>query len=275
MGNEFAGIVEACGAGVSRFAPGQRVFARTGKERMGAFAEYACEAEQNLAAIPDGLSFEQAAAIPLAGLTALQALRDELHLGPGSRVFIPGGAGGVGTFAIRIAKWLGAHVATTASPRGRALVEQLGADEVIDYESEAFEDRLSGYDGAFDLIGSDTLSRCFDVVRPGGMVVSVAGLPEPQTASKDLDRGAVLRAMFWLASWRLRAQARRNGVTYRFLFMHPSGTELAELGTLAEAGLLTPVIDRVLPFAQIDQALADLEAGHAKGKIVVSLQAAG
>ncbi len=138
-----------------------------------------------------------AAGVPLAALTALQALRDELHLSPGQRIYIPGGAGGVGTFAIQIAKYLGAHVATTASPRGEALVKRLGADVVIDDTRERFEDKLSGYDCAFDLLGVDTLARLWSVLRPGGRVVSIAGMPEPVAARKDLGRGNGLAALFW------------------------------------------------------------------------------
>lgn len=272
MGNELAGVVEAIGPGVTRFAPGNRVFARVPKDRLSAFAEYAVVPEDHLALMPAALDFETAAGVPLAGLTALQALRDELRLARGSRVFIPGGAGGVGTFAIQIAKWLGAEVTTTASPRGRALVERLGADRVIDYTTDNFEDQVRDMDGVFDLLGGDTLLKSFGVVKRGGTVVSIAGLPEPVTARKDLGRGPILATLFWIASFRFRAEARKHGVTYRYLFMHPSGAELAELAHLIEAGTLQPVIDRVFPFKEIDQAFAYLEAGHAKGKVVVTMQ---
>ena len=194
-----------------------------------------------------------------------------MRLKPGSRVFIPGGAGGVGTFAIQIAKWLGAEVTTTASPRGRDLVERLGADVVIDYTTQRFEEEARDMDGAFDLIGGDTLEKCFGVVKPGGTIVSIAGMPEPVTARKDLGRGAGLAALFWLASFGLRAKARRHGVTYRYLFMHPSGAELAELAALIEQKRLEPVIDRVFPFADIADAMAYLESGRAKGKVVVRM----
>jgi alcohol dehydrogenase len=271
MGNELAGTVEALGEGVTRFAVGDRVFGRMAKAAMGAFADYAAVPEDVLATMPPSLDFETAAAIPLAGLTALQALRDELGLRPGSRVFIPGGAGGVGTFAIQIAKWLGAEVTTTASPRGKALVERLGADVVIDYTAQRFEDHVRGMDGVFDLIGGETLEQAFGVVKRGGTVVSVAALPEPQTALKDLGRGMGLAALFWAVSWRLRAQARKHGVRYRFLFMHPSGAELTELGQLVETRQLTPVIDRVVPFEAIGDAFAYLESGRGKGKVVVRM----
>ena len=127
-------------------------------------------------------------------------------------------------------------------------------------------------DGVFDLIGGDTLMKSFQVVQRGGKVVSIVGTPEPLTATKDLGRGFVLAALFWAASYRLRAEARKYGVTYRYLFMHPSGTELAELGHLIEEKKLEPVIDRVFPLADIADAFACLESGHAKGKIVLQMQ---
>lgn len=271
MGNELSGVIEAVGPDVTRFAGNDRVFARVAKESLGAFAEYAVVHEDHAARMPASLDFTRAAAVPLAALTALQALRDELHLSAGERVFIPAGAGGVGTFAIQIAKHLGAHVATTASPRGEALVKRLGADVVIDYTRERFEDKLSGYDCAFDLLGGDTLARLWSVLKPGGRVVSIAGLPEPVTARKDLGRGGGLAALFWLASLTTRLRAGRHGCSYRYLFMHPSGAELAHLASLIDAKQLEVVVDRVFPFAEARQAMAYLESGHAKGKVVLAM----
>ncbi|MCO5082764.1 MAG: NADP-dependent oxidoreductase [Rhizobiaceae bacterium] len=271
MGNELAGVVEEPSDGARLFERGDWVFARMPKASMGAFAEYAVIPENLLAKMPASLDFDTAAGVPLAGLTALQALRDELNVEKGSRIFIPGGAGGVGTFAIPLAKWLGAEVTTTASPRGRALVERLGADAVIDYTAQNFEDHLHDMDGVFDLLGGETLKKSFGVVKRGGKVVSIAGMPEPETARKDLQGGAFLAALFWFASYSLRAEARRHGVSYRYLFMHPSGPELAELAQLIESKELEPVIDRVFPFDKITDAFAYLEAGRAKGKVVVRM----
>jgi alcohol dehydrogenase len=271
MGSELAGTVESLGEGVSRFAEGDRVFARVDKDRLGAFAEYACVQEGLAAALPSSIEPEVAAGVPLAGLTALQSLRDELHLAPGQRVFISGGAGGVGTFAIQIAGWLGAEVATTASARGEALVRRLGASRIIDYTSKRFEEELRDQDAAMDLVGGDTLARMFQVVKRGGTVLSIAGLPEPQTARVDLGRGAGLAALFWLASFGLRRRAARHGVRYRYLFMHESGPELEELARLIDAGRLEVITDKVFPFSQIAEAFAYLEKGHAKGKVVVRM----
>lgn len=271
LGNELAGEVVACGEQVRRFRVGDRVFARVGKDKLGAFAQFAIVEEEHAALMPASLDFAMAAAIPLAGLTALQALRDELHVAQGQRIFISGGAGGVGSFAIQIAKHLGAQVATTASSRGEALVRALGADIVIDYTQERPASVLSGFDGAFDLIGGDALEQAFAIVRPGATVVSIAGVPEPQTASKDMGRGLGLQALFWLASFFLRRRARRHGVHYRYLFMHPSGQELSELARYAEAGAIKVIIDSVFPLERIADAMAKLEGGRAKGKIVVTM----
>jgi alcohol dehydrogenase len=271
LGNELAGEVVAVGWDVTRFRVGDLIFARLGKERGGAFAEQACVDEAYAAPMPPDLDFATAAAVPLAGLTALQALRDELGVGPGQKVFISGGAGGVGTFAIQIAKWLGAHVVTTASKRGEALVRSLGCDEVIDYTTQDISQAGGGFDAGFDLIGGKTLDQMFDIMKPGAKVVSVAALPEPQTAMRDLGGRTGLAVLFWLISIGIRARARRAGVTYRYLFMRPSGAELAELGELIASGKLKVITDRTFPFGSLPEALSYLEGGRAKGKVVVTM----
>src|ERR1700726_1251557 len=253
MGNELAGEVIAAGSDVKRFRAGDRVFARVAKDRAGAFAEQACVDQAHAAHIPRDLDFTAAAAVPLAGLTALQALRDELGVKPGQRVFISGGAGGVGTFAIQIAKWLGAHVTTTASKRGEALVRSLGCDEVIDYTAQDISKLGGRFDAGFDLIGGKTLEQMFEVMKPGANIVSIAGVPEPQTAIKDLGGRRALAAVFWIISYAIRSRARRAGVSYRYLFMHPSGSQLAELAGLIEQGKLKVIIDKTFPFANISE----------------------
>src|SRR6202041_141524 len=270
LGNEFAGEVIAVGSEVKRFGVGDRVFARVAKDRAGAFAEQACVDENDGAHMPRNLDFTAAAAVPLAALTALQALRDELAVKPGQKVFISGGAGGVGTFAIQIAKWLGAHVTTTASKRGEALVRSLGCDEVIDYTVQDISSQQGRFDAGLDLIGGKTLEQMFQIMKPGTMIVSVAALPEPQTAIWDLGGRRALAALFWLISYGIRSRARRAGVSYRYLFMHPSGRDLALLAELIEQGKLKAIVDRTYPFAQITEALDYVESGRAKGKVVVT-----
>jgi NADPH:quinone reductase-like Zn-dependent oxidoreductase len=269
LGNEFAGEVVAVGDNVRRFRVGDRVFARVEKDRLGAFAEQACVEEEYAAHAPSNVDATTAAAVPLAALTALQALRDELSLKPGLRVFISGGAGGVGTFAIQIAKWLGAHVTTTASKQGEALVRSLGSDEVLDYTSQDISKAGCTFDAGFDLIGGNTLRQMLQIVRPGGKIVSVAAVPEPQTALKDLAGRRFLAVIFWIISAGIRFRARRAGIGYRYLFMHPSGSDLTTLAELIEQGKLKVIIDRTYPFAKIAEALAYVEGGRAKGKVVV------
>jgi len=185
-------------------------------------------------------------------------------------VFISGGAGGVGTFAIQIAKWLGAHVTTTASKQGEALVRSLGCDEVIDYTTQDISKTGRRFHAGFDLIGGKTLDEMFEIMEPGAKIVSVAALPEPQTAMKDLGGRRALSAMFWVISYGIRSRARRAEVRYRFLFMHPSGSDLAQLAELIEQGELKVILDRTFPFEKIADALAYLERGHAKGNVTVN-----
>ena len=271
LGNELSGQVIAVGSEVKKFGAGDRVFARVAKDRGGAFAERACVDESLVAKIPKNLDFTTAAVVPLAGLTALQALRDELEIKAGQQVFISAGAGGVGTFAIQIAKWLGAHVTTTASKRGEALVRSLGADEVIDYTTEDIAKLGRKFDAGLDLVGGKTLEQMFKVMKPGTKIVSVAALPEPQTAIKDFDGNRILAALFWLISLRIRSQARRVQVRYRYLFMHPSGDELAELAALIEQEKLKVIVDKTYPFEKIVEALAYVESGRVKGKVGVRM----
>jgi NADPH:quinone reductase-like Zn-dependent oxidoreductase len=270
-GSELSGVVVATGSGVTRLAEGDRVFARVDKQRLGAFAEFVVVREELVAKMPTSVDFTTAAGVPLAGLTALQALRDELRVTSGQNIFVSGGSGGVGTFALQLGRWLGAHLATTASARGKEMAQKLGADIVVDYTRERFEEVLHDYDGAFDLIGGDTLMKTFGVVRRGAKVVSIAGVPEPRTASQDLQSGPARAALFWAASWRVRREARKHSVAYRYMFMHPSGADLSELAALIDQQKLEVVIDRVFPFAQIADAFTYLEQGHAKGKVVVQM----
>jgi alcohol dehydrogenase len=269
-GSELSGVVEGVGGGVSRLRAGDRVFARVDKKKLGAYAACVVVQEALVAKMPESLDFTDAAGLPLAGLTALQALRDELGVTAGDRVFISGGAGGVGTLAIQLAVWMGAEVATTASPRGEELVRSLGATTVIDYQNQKFKDVLSSYDAALDLTGGQDLRDVFTILKRGAKTVTIAGVPEPATAA-DLGAGSLVAAVLWVASAKIRHQARRSGVGYRYLFMRPSAEDLGLLAGLVDKGELKPVTDRVFPFRQIADAFAYLEQGHAKGKVVVQM----
>jgi NADPH:quinone reductase-like Zn-dependent oxidoreductase len=270
-GSELAGVVAEVGPGISNFAVGEKVFARVDKHKLGAFAPYAVVSEAFLARMPESLDFVEAAGLPLAGLTALQALRDELSVCPGDRIFISGGAGGVGSLAIQLAVWMGAEVATTASAQSEKLLHSLGATTVINYREQKFKEVLREYDGALDLTGGPDLTDSFAIVKRGGKTVSIAGIPEPTPARVDLAAGPLLTAALWLASAGIRRQARRKGVGYRYMFMHPSGVDLELLAGLVDEGILKTVTDSVFPFEQIADGFAHLEEGHAKGKIVISM----
>ncbi len=272
IGHDISGVVEEKGADASGFEIGDEVYYTP---RIfggpGSYAEQHVVDVDLVARKPNNISHLEAASLTLVGGTIWEALVTRAQLAVHETILIHGGAGGVGTVAIQLAKAMGARVITTARSGNHEFVRSLGADEVIDYTTERFQDRVSGMDGAFDLMGGETLDATFGVVRPGGIVVSIAGLPEPQTARKDLNFGPLMTAVFWFVSRKLRALARRRGVRYRFLFMRPSGAELGELAGLVAAGRLEPVVDRVFPFAEIAAAMDYLETGRAKGKVIVRM----
>jgi alcohol dehydrogenase len=270
MGNELSGVVAAVGRAVRDFAVGDEIFARVDKRHLGAFAERARVHRSHAAHKPSRLSMAEAAGVPLAALTAWQAL-DLLGVGAGSRVLVHAGAGGVGSFAVQLAKLRGAWVASTASERNVSLVRELGADQVVDYTAQRFEQVLEPVDGVFDTIGGEVLERSLRATRRDGLVVSIAGAPEPQAATME-GMGRFPEALFWLASLGVRRRARRTGVGYRYLFMRPDGQQLAAIGRFIEEGKLRVLMDRVVPFDRALEALAHVETGRARGKVVLSLR---
>jgi len=227
--------------------------------------------QSEIAHKPKRLDHVQAASIPLVGLTAWQALLDLAAIEAGQRVLIQAGAGGVGSMAIQIAKHFGAYVATTASASKHAFVRELGADECIDYRNEDFAARLRDYHLVLDALGGEALARSFRILRPGGMVVSLSGPPDPEFA-RAWGLGALMRLAIGLMSWPTRRRAARHGVRYRYAFMHPSGHELAKIAELIDEGILKPHIDRTFAFDAVDQAIAYAETGHATGKVVVTMK---
>lgn len=270
LGSDLAGVVVAAGDRVTRFKPGDAVFATIDELHMGALAEFAVVAETAAALKPAHLDFVQAASVPMVALTAWQALTERVRLAPGQKVFIPAGAGGIGTCAIQLAKLLGATVATTTSAGNVDLVRSLGADEVIDYHKQNFADVLRDYDVVLDTLGGDSLARSFRILRRGGIVVSIVGPPD---AAFGRERGmhALMVFALWLLSYTTHRRAKTRGIEYSFLLMNPDGSQLAELGNLLEARSIRPVIDKVFPFDQAKEALAYLETGRAKGKVVVQM----
>ncbi|GAB4908818.1 MULTISPECIES: NADP-dependent oxidoreductase [Mycobacterium] len=274
LGNDLAGIVVKTGPRVRRFAPGDAVYAKPSQERIGAFAEYLAVDENDVAKKPDRLDMNQAAALPLVGLTAWQALVKKAQLRPGQKVLIHAGSGGLGTVAIQLAKHLGAIVATTTSTKNVEWVKALGADVVIDYKTQDFAALLRDYDVVLDTLGGQTLEKSLLVLKPGGKVISVAGPPEPGFA-RDFGANWLLIQAMRVLSFSIRRKAKRRSVSYSFLFMTASGDQLRQLGALVDSGVIRPVIDRVFPFDATLDALAYVESGRATGKVVVAVTEAG
>ncbi|HDR7800751.1 NADP-dependent oxidoreductase [Bacillus tropicus] len=271
LGNDFSGVITKVGSKVTRFKVGDEIYARPRKNKIGTFAEYIAIHEDDIALKPKDLSFEEAASIPLVGLTSYQALHDIMQLQKGQKILIHAGSGGVGTFAIQLAKIMGATVTTTASEAGANLVKSLGADEIINYKTEKFEDILKDYDAVFDTIGGTTLEKSFNIIKSGGNIVSVSGMPNARFG-KEFGSGFFKTLLFSLASKKLTALEKKHNARYSFLFMKPSGDQLRTIANYIEAGKIKPVIDRVFPFEDAQKAMEYSEAGRAKGKIIVKIK---
>jgi NADPH:quinone reductase-like Zn-dependent oxidoreductase len=271
LGNDVAGVVLKVGARVRRFKPGDEVYARPDQDRIGTFAELISVKEASVAKKPENLTMEEAASIPLVGLTAWQALIEKARLKKGQKVFIQAGSGGVGTFAIQLAKHLGATVATTTSTDNSNLVRSLGADVVIDYKKDDFENVLSDYDVVLNSLDKVTLEKSLRVLEPGGRLISISGPPDPDFA-RDIGASWMLKVVMRALSYGVRVKAKRRQVNYSFLFMRANGDQLAEITALIDSGIIRPVVDRVFPFDSTDEAMAYVEAGRAKGKVVVQVR---
>jgi NADPH:quinone reductase-like Zn-dependent oxidoreductase len=271
MGSDLAGVVVEIGSGVTRFKPGDAVFANIFDLGKGALAEFAVVPEQAAAFKPANLDFVQAASIPMVALTSWQALKVRANLKPGHKVFIPAGSGGIGTFAIQLAKYLGAKVGTTTSTANVDLVRSLGADEVVDYKKQEFEDVLRDYDAVLGTVRGDALEKSLRTLKPNSAVVSLVGPPDAAFA-RARGMNVFMVAVFGLLSRKIIRHAKKRGVVYSFLFVRPNGGQLAEIGELLVAGRIRPVIDKIFPFEQAKEALAYLEQGRAKGKVVVQMR---
>lgn len=266
LGHDVAGVVTRVGGEVYDFKVGDEVWSRPRDLRIGTFAEQIAIDAADVALKPTSLSFEEAAAVPLA---AWQALVDVAAIRAGQKVLVHAGAGGLGSTVIQVAKHLGAYVATTASTRDVEKVRDLGADEVVDYTQADFADALSGYDVVVDSLGLASLEKSLTVLKPGGLAISVVGPPDPHFA---VQLGQpVLKPVMAIMSRKIRSRARKLGVRYSFLFMKASGAQLTTLAALYDTGVLRPVLDRTFGFSDTIEAMAYVEQGKAKGKIVVTL----
>ena len=271
LGNDVAGVVVKLGRQVRRFKIGDEVYARPPQDRIGSFAELIAINEDALALMPNKLTMEEAASIPLVALTAWQALIEKADLKKGQKVLIHAGSGGVGTVAIQLAKHLGATVATTTSTANLDLVKSLGADIAIDYKTTDFTKVLRDYDVVLNSLGTETLHKSIEVLKPGGKLISISGPPDADFA-KDQGASWFLKLVMSFLSFGIKKKARRHGVNYSFLFMRASGEQLREITSLIDARVIRPVVDRVFPFESTSEALAYVETGRAKGKVVVNIR---
>jgi NADPH:quinone reductase-like Zn-dependent oxidoreductase len=271
LGSDLAGVVSEVGGRVTRFKPGDAVFANIFDLGTGSIADFAVVPESAAALKPSNLDFVQAASIPMVGLTSWQALKERAKLRAGHKVFIPAGSGGVGTFAIQLAKHLGAKVGTTTSTGNVELVRSLGADEVVDYKKQEFEKVLRGYDAVLGTVRGDAMEKSIGILKPHGTMVSLVG-PLDAAFARARRLNFVLTFIFGLMSRKIMRLAKKRQVTYSFLFARPDGGQLAEIGKLLKAQHIRPVIDKVFPFAQAKEALEYLAQGRAKGKVVVKVR---
>ncbi len=271
LGHDVAGVVVRVGARVKHFKPGDEVYARPADHRIGTFAELIAVQEKDVALKPKKLTMEEAASLPLVGLTAWQALVERGQLKRGQKVFIQAGSGGVGTFAIQLAKHLGATVATTTSTSNVELVRSLGADVVVDYKKEDFETKLSDYDLVLHSQDGKALEKSLRVLRTGGRLVSISGPPDPDFAD-EIGAPWFVKLVTRLLSFGARRKAKSLGTAFSFLFMKASGDQLRKIAALIDAGAVRPVVDKVFPFQSTNEALAYVETGRARGKVVIKVK---
>lgn len=243
-GWDGSGVVEAVGSGVTQFKQGDEVYAKTNRD--GTYAEYAILKETEAALKPESVDHVQAAAIPVVALTAWQALFEKAQLAAGKKILIHGAAGGVGSFAVQLAKWKGAHVIGTASAKNQTFLRELGTDEPIDYEETRFDDAVEGVDVVFDTIGGDTQERSWRVLNKGGILISIVQPPPVELAGK-------------------------YGVQAEMLGMRTDSAQLAEIAKLVDSGRVKVVVERVLALSEARQAHELSEKGHVRGKIVLKV----
>ncbi|SDO61046.1 NADPH:quinone reductase [Pseudomonas arsenicoxydans] len=271
LGNDLAGVVVEVGSQVKRFKQGDEVYARPPEARIGTFAQLIAVNENAIALKPANTNMTQAASIPLVALTAWQVLVETAQLKKGQKVLIHAGSGGVGTLAIQLAKHLGAFVATTTSTANVEWVKALGADLVIDYTQQNFESVLHDYDVVLNSLGADVLVTSLKVLKSGGQLISISGPPSAQFAQEQ-GLSWPLKQVMRLLSLGIRCKARKQDVSYTFVFMRANGAQLQQITALIEAGIIKPVVDRSFTFESTGEALTYVEQGRAKGKVVVTIK---
>ena len=270
LGSDVSGVVVATGRRVTRFKTGDEIFASIFDRGTGSLAEFVRVPESLAALKPASLDFVQAASLPMVSLTSWQALTERAKLRAGQKVFIPAGSGGIGSFAIQLAKHFGATVGTTTSSANIDWVSRLGADDVVDYRKQEFEKVLSGYDIVLGTIRGDAIEKSTQILKPGGKIISLIG-PLDTAFARERHLNVFLRFVLGLMSRKIMRLSKKRGLTYSFLFVRPDGSQLSQIAELMDAQRIKPVIDNVFPFAETGDAFAYLARGHAKGKVVVKI----
>jgi alcohol dehydrogenase len=270
FGFDAAGFVLSAGALAIRFKPGDAVYARASRETIGTFAEKIALPQEFVALKPAAISHAEAAALPLVGLTTLQGFA-RVKAQAGQRILIHAGAGGIGTFAIQYARHLGLDVTTTTSSKNVDFVKSLGADRVIAYDRGNYLEQGGDYDIVYDTLGGAFTVDAFKVVKRGGAVISLSGPPDRDFARRE-GAGWLVRVAVWLMSRKVYAASAEAGATYCWFFTEPNGDQLREIAGLVDGGAIKPVIDREFAFDQLPAALSYLEAGRARGKVVLRVK---
>lgn len=269
LGNDFAGEVVEVGQNVRTFKAGDMVFAKPNQKRIGAFAEYIAVDQADLALAPASISKAEAASLPLVGLTAWQALVERGNLKAGQKVLIHGGAGGVGSIAIQLARHLGATVTTTVSGKNAAFVTELGAQNVIDYKTQDFSKVSGNFDLILDTQGGETLMKSLEILKPGGLVIGIAGPPDAPFAL-NAGLSPILKFVIKQLSSKVTQKAKALGVRYEFLFVQSNGEQLANLAKMVDAGVIRPILGKTFSFDETPEALNQLAAGKiGRGKAVI------
>jgi alcohol dehydrogenase len=269
FGFDASGIVRSAGAG-ARFKPGDAVYVRASRDTIGTFAEQIALPENLVALKPATISHVEAASLPLVGLTTLQGFA-RAGARAGQRILIHAGSGGVGTFAVQYARHLGLHVTSTTSSKNADFVKSLGADRVIAYDRENYLEQGGDYDIVYDTLGGAFTVDAFKVVKRGGVVISLSGPPDRDFARRE-GAGLLVRVAVWLMGRKVYAASAKAGAAYCWFFTEPSGDQLRDIATLVDSGAIRPMIDREFAFEQLPAALIYLEAGRARGKVVLKVR---
>lgn len=270
IGFDVSGIVVEKGTNVNHLKVGDEVYSRVPSESPGAFAEYIAVNCEAVSLKPSNLDFHDSSSLPLVGLTVIQSF-NKVNLKEGDKVLIHAGSGGIGTFAIQYAKRKGAYVYTTTSTNNVSWVKALGADRVIDYKTENYQDIVTDIDIVYDTLGGNYTVDAFNVIKKGGKVIRIVGEVDEETA-KELKLNGFIRFLLALKRKKITQQMKNKSASYKLLIMHPNGTQLGEIKELVESQLIKPVIDKTFPFSESINALLYQKSGRAKGKIVIKMK---